>query len=1745
MKKTFLLIMVLLTMKCLMAETLTLLRNYQQDDYNIEILADSTAVIHAVNPDFTYSNEVGAPSLPYDTIWIAVPPNSTFNNISYNILSQEAIGVYDVFPTQQAKAISDTSSVEMINRNDSSYYLMNQYPTDNCTYANCTQYGNISLLCVMVCPFVYSPQTGALELITNISMNIDYTQTENYGTLLPNQGEFIQSIVVNPGDVLIDYDQARYSHGDIKYLIVTSDALAPIFESLAQWKSQQGIPAKVVTTQEIYSNPLYAGSDNQEKIKNCIKAYVDTKGTEYVLLGGAHLHVPNKIVHIPDATHGYWYLPRTMVTDYYYACLDDESWYTSNLNHNHNWAQRVNVGRVACLTYQQASNFIDKLKHYEKYEGYPNEFSNGLLLGGSRTQLILNDVNDASIWLHRINDNYISNHNHNFDYKYYLDGDDDFSYEQNPLSTGLVVSEGYNLTMWLSHGTKDKLCKLDASPTFNYTTVSSLSNQFSQGLMYSMACLVANYENGYCLGESLIEAPNGGYIGFIGHSSRNWGPSSTKQLILGLLVGAKFMYKLTKHNNSSYGKVADALQYARQNAINNIIKKTSLSYDEQRWNRQMIEVLLGLTYLGDPSLKVWTSTPSSYSIGQLPSYIIKNEETSINVSGFDVASTLCVSNGDDIYEIYNPNSNQVITLTLNPTTDSPIILTVTGQNKIPYQAEIPVYTRVISGVVLLEDTSTNVSEIRVDLIYPDGFDPEGFFYQTTYPNASGEYQFQVRCGSYQVKYSLFDLDSGLAYYPYYSPTLTMDENVPDLHISVPARTLNRMTLNQLIVTNNQEIPGFADFREAISYAQSIIYSPEFSHNRLYLNLMSGDYYLPYNGGGIGGFSVSSNNAGGIKSLLIRGVQTETSRICLNTSTRFLNITTNNIALEFQNVHFYQGYTVVTVVYNMQSTGDGSFKFRNCVFGRVNQSEQKQNRTHVFIDSSHILFDNCNFSGCQASKGNFGVLKFDNCENIEIQNSQFDKCYAQFGGAIHIRDSNNVTIVGCTFRENYSIDNNYGSISDGTEGGAIYIFNSQNIDVENNVFVNNLASGGGGPLFLEICSMFSIIGNMFRYNHNDHLGLDFEGSYSFTLDYCQIDEAKKISNNIIIAVRDPIATSHAILIGNYNTGDLRIQNCVFDIQHPQGYSGYNHEFHSYSDINVSFDNCVFDTKNEAARFVAPPNSTITVSNSLFSNVPQGVTSLLNSHCNIDDMGLDENYRPIWNTTMKSPCIDNGNPDTNGDGETWQTDHGDRDADGTQMDIGAIPLIDGHIHRCLRLTKDKVKYISIPGVVNYPGSGEQNSLLYVFDEFRNNGLFTTELPVLGEIRWMYNEDEYNASPTDIPEHYVCSQNGYKVSLTENAPDVLIQYQGYFPNNPMNKGMFIPGIDRYTPNHYILPPGANSPVDSNTGIPYREIYLGYYLSESLKPFDAINPILNDITAIYAEDWAMARLPVFGYSPTPGDEPSDAYTDNWLGCFPIGGKEITINPGEMVVVRYIGNEPIEFKLGGDNPDPPFIDPFYREMTAHFDYIEQPEYIPIFLSIDLNQFEDGNKPLEVAVFVDEECKGAAVVKDGEVQLNAYITNITDPTEELKNLEFRMYFPSKANNANVLEYSVLNNQSGRFESRNVSVSECKEFLQVMIGKTEEPPLPSVTKLFGNYPNPFNPETTISFDLAVQSPVTIEVFNIKGQKVKTLVSNSYAPGHHSVVWNGSDAKGRTVSTGVYFYRMVTPTNTLNHKMLLMK
>jgi hypothetical protein len=94
--------------------------------------------------------------------------------------------------------------------------------------------------------------------------------------------------------------------------------------------------------------------------------------------------------------------------------------------------------------------------------------------------------------------------------------------------------------------------------------------------------------------------------------------------------------------------------------------------------------------------------------------------------------------------------------------------------------------------------------------------------------------------------------------------------------------------------------------------------------------------------------------------------------------------------------------------------------------------------------------------------------------------------------------------------------------------------------------------------------------------------------------------------------------------------------------------------------------------------------------------------------------------------------------------------------------------------------------------------------------------------------------------------------------------------------------------------------------------------------------------------------------------------------------------------------------------------------------------------------------------------------------------------------------------------------------------------------------PAVTNLHQNVPNPFNPTTKIRFDLARNGQVKLQVFNVAGHLVKTLVDAAMpAKRGHEVVWNGLDAAGNRVPSGVYFYQLVTDELTATKKMALLK
>jgi flagellar hook assembly protein FlgD len=92
---------------------------------------------------------------------------------------------------------------------------------------------------------------------------------------------------------------------------------------------------------------------------------------------------------------------------------------------------------------------------------------------------------------------------------------------------------------------------------------------------------------------------------------------------------------------------------------------------------------------------------------------------------------------------------------------------------------------------------------------------------------------------------------------------------------------------------------------------------------------------------------------------------------------------------------------------------------------------------------------------------------------------------------------------------------------------------------------------------------------------------------------------------------------------------------------------------------------------------------------------------------------------------------------------------------------------------------------------------------------------------------------------------------------------------------------------------------------------------------------------------------------------------------------------------------------------------------------------------------------------------------------------------------------------------------------------------------------AATKLNSNYPNPFNPITHIAYSIRESGNVTLEVYNLKGQLVKSLLNEVIETGDYTITWNGTDNSNKSVSSGVYFYKMKTQNYNSTKKMILMK
>jgi hypothetical protein len=299
--------------------------------------------------------------------------------------------------------------------------------------------------------------------------------------------------------------------------------------------------------------------------------------------------------------------------------------------------------------------------------------------------------------------------------------------------------------------------------------------------------------------------------------------------------------------------------------------------------------------------------------------------------------------------------------------------------------------------------------------------------------------------------------------------------------------------------------------------------------------------------------------------------------------------------------------------------------------------------------------------------------------------------------------------------------------------------------------------------------------------------------------------------------------------------------------------------------------------------------------------------------------------------------------------------------------------------------------------------------------------------------------------------------------------------------------------SPTLFTYSDGKYAPIEDIS--PMESFFLYAYMpipvSVNFHPYQAISPVAETNL-----DWQIS----FQFSQTEYD--SDA--------FAIGAAAHSSD---------------EFDILFDVPNPPFK-PFEHAISVYIDKDGDTSYPYPRL------FQEAKKYIEAEEEFTKQWDFELVISDLEpVIINAEFENVPDTYEVTLHLN---------------DFEQIMEPDVPIEYLPTTIGELQGFVSV-----ENLPTNQSTTVFDiqeviNYPNPFNPSTTIRFAIKAESKIELIVYNIKGQKVRTLCSDYLTAGKHEILWNGKDEKNKNVSSGVYFYKLSVNSKTETFgKCLLMK
>jgi hypothetical protein len=760
---------------------------------------------------------------------------------------------------------------------------------------------------------------------------------------------------------------------------------------------------------------------------------------------------------------------------------------------------------------------------------------------------------------------------------------------------------------------------------------------------------------------------------------------------------------------------------------------------------------------------------------------------------------------------------------------------------------------------------------------------------------------------------------------------------------------------------------------------------------------------------------------------------------------------------------------------------------------------------IYADSGDIYFSMVNLS---ISGGSRGIESLYNTETDAMMHLTMDNCVVFNNSGIYSGTDINMDGTGiysegpamitfCEIYNNVGVPYWHPGIGNNDEffskGGGIAVKNDTDIEaVIQNCYIHNNTAIAGGGIFATGSGSILIKNNSIKYNSRNYdiwddlpmQGGSGEGIFCYKCDDLTLQDniiSNQIASSVVMGGTVPL---------ELGTG-MTIESCGSSAE---------------TDSVLIENNTIMDNGDCVGMRIRSASEETEVRNNLSCYNKAGIYT---DNCDLGMLTVSYNctyqnwngYNYLFNGYGIITEHDNYIFDPKVDSQyspIWNAilispliDAGDPalcDPDETPSDIGAVRTGDHEYEEYAMPygNSTNIRWMSYPVLNRITGGYTTNCNFF---EPIVNPL------VLDWVEWKEEDDQqikmyFDAFDLVNGNYGVTSPVGYKVMLKSSVVDeITISTTGHIqsPTTVINLFQYLAGTT--TPN---------------------ENWLGYFLPESTTPAQAFSAVWDYLTYIQTQTWSMSKTA--------------------SGIWKSTSANPTLNYGDMVIVK--ATQDCSFMWNNSQP----VDPKSIKSPQNFIYTELPEYTPLYI-----EFEEDKAlelPSEIGLYVNGVCKGATVVEGPDAQICAYLEGNEQITPE--NSELIFWYETKD--------PYQNRVSCRLDSGTLDRNQDYGNLFYSFGVNGQTGMEQViptTSLAQNHPNPFNPSTMISYELAEDGPVCLEVYNMKGQKVAILVNTSLPAGRHSIAWNGTDRYGRTVASGIYHYRLTTNGQSINRKMLLMK